>query len=84
MNAYRPTPTSHWVTILKILLLIIALYFTAVILSHVFAWFFSVAFVIIRIAVYFVTSILVLHFFIKLIFGYDLLGFIFSSIRRPW
>lgn len=83
MNAYRPTPSSHWVTVLKILLLILALYLSAVILSHIFSWFFSVAFVIIRIAVYFVTSILVLHFFLKLIFGYDLLGFIFSSLRKP-
>ncbi|MEL1135286.1 hypothetical protein AAC978_08870 [Desulfitobacterium sp. THU1] len=79
MNAYRPAPYSNWIIVLKIILLIIALYFSAIILSQVFAWFFSIAFVVIRIAVYFVTSILVLHFFLKLLFGYDLLRFILGS-----
>ncbi|AGA69529.1 hypothetical protein Desdi_2086 [Desulfitobacterium dichloroeliminans LMG P-21439] len=79
MNAYRPAPYSNWITVLKIILLIIALYFSAIILSQVFTWFFSIAFVVIRIAVYFVTSILVLHFFLKLLFGYDLLRFILGS-----
>lgn len=79
MNAYRPAPSSNWITVLKIVLLIIALYFSAIILSHVFTWFFSIAFVVIRVAVYFVTSILVLHFFLKLLFGYDLLRFILGN-----
>lgn len=79
MNAYRPAPSSNWLIVLKIILLIIALYFSATILSHVFGWFFSIAFVIIRVAVYFVTSILVLHLFLKLLFGYNLLKFIFGT-----
>ena len=79
MNAYRPTPSFNWIILLKIILLVIALYLTAMLLSPLFAWFFSIAFVIIRIAVYFVTSILVLHLFLKLLFGYDLLRFILGS-----
>lgn len=79
MNAYRPAPSSNWVIVLKIVLLILALYLTAVILSPLFSWFFSIAFVIIRIAVYFVTSILILHIFLKILFGYDLLKYILGS-----
>ena len=82
LNTYRPAPSSNWLTAVKIILLIIALYLSAVILGRVFTWIFAIAFILIKIAVIFVTSILVLHFFIKLLFGYDLLRLIFGTRFR--
>jgi len=60
---------------LKLLILILALYFTALILGKVFAWVFAVAFFLIRIVVFVVVSFLVLHFFLKLLFRIDLFKF---------
>ncbi len=82
MNTYRPAPSSNWLTVLKIILLILALYLSAIILGRVFTWIFAIAFILIKFAVIFATSVLVLHFFIKLLFGYDLLGLIFGSRFR--
>lgn len=82
MNTYRPAPSSNWLTAVKVILLILALYLSAIILGRVFTWIFAIAFVLIKIAVIFVTSILVLHFFLKLLFGYDLLKLIFGSRFR--
>ena len=65
MNTYRPAPSSNWLTVFKIILLILALYLSAIILGRVFTWIFAIAFVLIKIAVIFTTSVLVLHFFIK-------------------
>jgi len=79
MSAYRPTPSTNWLLVFKILLLILALYLSALILAPIFSWFFSIAFAVLRIAVYFVTTILVLHIFLKLLFGYDLLKFIIGN-----
>ena len=86
MNTYRPSQTSSiWLVALKILLLILCLYISAVILGKIFTLLFAVTFFIIRLAIIVVAAFLVLHFFLKLLFQIDLLQIIFGrrfSLRR--
>jgi hypothetical protein len=84
LNTYRPAPSSNWLTVLKVILLIIALYLSALILGRLFTWIFAIAFALIKVIVFFVVSILVLHFFVKLLFGYDLLKLILGSRFRRY
>jgi hypothetical protein len=79
LNTYRPARSSSWLIALKVILLILALYLSAIILGRVFTWIFAVAFALIKVAVIFVTSILVLHFFLKLLFRFDLLKLILGG-----
>ena len=80
MNTYRPTQSSnHWMVALKLLILILGLYFSALILGQVFTWVFAVAFFLIRFIVFVIVSFIVLHFFLKLLFKIDLLKFVLGE-----
>ncbi|EGW38100.1 hypothetical protein [Desulfosporosinus sp. OT] len=73
MNTYRPTQSSnYWMVALKLLILILGLYFSALILGKVFTWVFAVAFFLIRFIVFVGVSFVVVHFFLKLLFKIDL------------
>ncbi|HVJ50347.1 hypothetical protein [Desulfitobacterium sp.] len=83
MNSYRPTPSSSlWVTACKIVILLVALYFSSIVLGHVFSWVLTIAFVLIRVAVFIVVGFFLLHFFLKLLFRFDLWNFVLSSRFR--
>lgn len=80
MNSYRPVPSSnYWMIALKLLILILGLYLSAVIIGKVFTWVFAIAFFVIRIIVFIVAAFLVLHFFLKLLFKIDLFQMIFGQ-----
>jgi len=73
LNTYRPTQSSnYWMVALKLLILILGLYFSALILGKIFAWVFAVAFFLIHFIVVIGVSFVVLHFFLKLLFKIDL------------
>lgn len=82
LNTYRPAPSSSWFTVVKVILLILSLYLSAIILGRVFTWIFAIAFALIKVVVFLVASLLVVHFFVKLLFGYDLLKLILGSRFR--
>ncbi|XWX61843.1 hypothetical protein AusDCA_1954 [Desulfitobacterium sp. AusDCA] len=80
MNSYRPAPSSNiWLTTLKIVILILALYFSAIILGRIFTWIFAITFFLIKIAVFIIVGFFLLHLFLKLLFRFDLWKFIFGS-----
>jgi len=77
MNTYRPTQSSnYWMVALKLLILILGLYISALILGKVFTWVFAIAFFLIRFIVLLAVSFTVLHFFLKLLFRIDLFKFV--------
>lgn len=83
MNSYRPDRASNsWIFFLKIIILILGLYVTTIVLSKVFTWVLGIVFAIVKVLIFLVTAILVLHFFLKLLFGFDLLRFIFAGRFR--
>ena len=83
MNTYRPTQSSnYWMIALKLLILILGLYFSALILGKVFTWVFAVAFFLIRFFVFVGVSFIVLHFFLKLLFKIDLFKMVLGFTRR--
>ncbi len=80
MNTYRPAPPSnYWLVALKILALILGLYFSALILGKVFSLVFTVIFYIFKFAIILGAAFLVLHFFLKVLFRIDLLRLLFGS-----
>lgn len=80
MNTYRPAQSSnYWMIALKLLMLILCLYLSALILSKVFAWVFAIAFFVIRFIVFVGVSFIVLHFFLKLLFKINLFEFVFGK-----
>lgn len=73
MNTYRPTQFSnYWMVALKLLLLILGLYISAIVLGKVFMWVFAITFFLIRFLVLLAVSFIVLHVFLKLLFKIDL------------
>ncbi|KGP75853.1 membrane protein [Desulfosporosinus sp. Tol-M] len=81
MNTYRPTQSSnYWMIALKLLILILGLYISALVLNIVFTWVFAITFFLIRFVVILVVSFMVLHFFLKLLFKIDLLHFVTSKL----
>ena len=83
MNTYRPAPSSnYWVTAVKILILILALYLSALILGRIFSWIFAIAFVLIKIVVFAITGFLILHFLLKVLFRFDLIRLVFGPRYR--
>ncbi|TGE32360.1 hypothetical protein [Desulfosporosinus sp. Sb-LF] len=73
MNTYRPTQSSsYWMVALKLLILVLGLYLSALVLGKVFTWVFAIAFFLIRFIVFVGVSFIVLHFFLKLLFKIDL------------
>ncbi len=82
MNTYRPTQSSnYWMVALKLLLLILGLYGSALVLGKVFAWVFAITFFLIRLIVLLAASFIVLHFFLKVLFKMDLFQFVMSKLR---
>jgi hypothetical protein len=84
-NTYRPAQSSsYWMVALKLLILILGLYLSALILGKVFTWVFAVAFFLIRFTVFIGVSFIVLHFFLKLLFQIDLFKIVFGKrfVRR--
>lgn len=80
MNTYRPAPPSnYWLVALKILALILGLYFSALILGKVFALVFSVIFYIFKFVVILGAAFVVLHFFLKVLFRIDLFRLLLGS-----
>ena len=80
MNTYRPTQSSNfWMVALKLLILILGLYISAIVLGKVFTWVFAVTFFLIRFLVLIAVSFIVLHFFLKLLFKFDLFQFMMGK-----
>lgn len=83
MNSYRPArSTNPWLTAAKILILILGIYVSALILSKLFTWIFVILFALIKAVAFIVAGILILHFFLKLLFGYDFLQVILGPRFR--
>ena len=84
LNTYRPTQSNFWMTALKLFMLVLGLYLSALVLGKVFTWVFAIAFFLIRFIVFVAVSFIVLHFFLKLLFKIDLIEFVFGkrSLRR--
>lgn len=82
MNTYRPTQSSsNWMVALKLLILILGLYISAIVLGKVFTWVFAITFFLIRLIVPLAVSFIVLHFFLKVLFKIDLFQFVMSRLR---
>ncbi len=80
MNTYRPSQSSnYWTVAIKLLILVLGLFLSAVILGKVFTWLFAIAFFLIRIMVIITTSFIVLHLFLKLLFKMDLFRAVFGT-----
>ncbi len=80
MNTYRPAPPSnYWLIALKILALVLGLYFSALILGKIFALVFTIIFYIFKFAIILGAAFLVLHFFLKVLFRIDLFRLLFGS-----
>jgi hypothetical protein len=85
LNTYRPSqPSNYWMVIIKLLILILGLYLSAIVLGKVFTWVFAVAFFLIRFVVIIAASFLVFHWLLKLLFKIDLFGLVFGKrfLRR--
>ena len=83
MNTYRPSQSSnYWMVALKLLILILGLYISAVVLGKVFTWVFAIAFFLIRYIVLIGVSLVVLHFFLKLLFKLDLFRFVIAKLSK--
>ncbi len=80
MNTYRPTRTSGtWMVALKLLILILGLYLSALVLGKVFVWVFAITFFLIRFIVLLTVSFVVLHLILKLLFRFDLFQFVIGK-----
>lgn len=80
MNTYRPSqPSNYWMVAIKLLILILGLYLSAVVLGKVFTWLFAIAFFLIRFIVIIAASFFVLHVFLKLLFKIDLFQAVFGK-----
>ncbi len=81
MNTFRSSQFSHyWIIALKLLILVLGLYISSLVLGKVFTWVFAVVFFLIRIIVLLVVSFIVLHFFLKLLFKFDLYKFVMDKL----
>ncbi len=80
MNTYRPTRSpNYWMLTLKLFMLVLGLYLSALVLSKVFIWVFAIAFFLIKLIVFVAVSFIVLYFFLKLLFNIDLIYFVFGK-----
>ncbi len=80
MNTYRPSQSSnYWMIALKLLILILGLYISAIILGKVFTWVFAVTFFLIRFIVLVAVSFIVLHLFLKFLFKIDLFEYVLGK-----
>jgi len=83
MNSYRPNRASNnWILALKIVILILGIYITVSVFSTVFSWILVAVFAVVKVVVFLATALLVLHFFLKLLFGFDLLRYILGNRFR--
>ncbi|WP_206812433.1 hypothetical protein [Paradesulfitobacterium ferrireducens] len=85
MNAYRPSSSSnYWLVAVKFILLLLGLYLSALILGRIFTWLFFVLFAVIKAVAFVVMAFLVLHFFLKILFKFDLYRFVVGSRFHRW
>lgn len=83
MNAYHSNePSNYWLTALKIIVLLVALYLSIFVLGKVFVWMLAVVFTIVKVVAFIAMVLLVMHFLLKLLFQFDLYRFVFSSRFR--
>jgi len=83
MNSYRPDRASNsWMFVLKIIVLILGIYISIVVLSKIFTWVLAVVFAIVKVLLFLLTAIVVLHFFLKVLFGFDLFRYILGNRFR--
>ena len=83
MKTYRSTQSSnYWMVALKLLILILGLYISALVLGNVFKWVFAITFFLIRYFVLIAVSFIVLHLFLKLLFKIDLFQFVKDKLLR--
>ena len=83
MKTYRLTQSSnYWKVALKLLILILCLYISALVLGKVFTWVFAITFFLIRFIVLLFVSFIVLHFFLKLLFRINLFQFMIGKLTR--
>jgi len=81
MNTYRPASSPNiWITVLKVLILILALYLSVLILGKVFAVVLTVLFAIFKAGLYVVALFAILHFLLKVLFQYDL----YATVIGRW
>ncbi|KLU67903.1 hypothetical protein DEAC_c03100 [Desulfosporosinus acididurans] len=79
MNTYHPSQSSNiWMIAIKLLILILGLYVSAVVLGKVFTWLFAITFFLIHLIVIVAASFLVLHLLLKLLFKVDLIKQVFG------
>jgi len=80
LNIDRPTQSSnYWMIALKLFMLVLGLYLSALVLGKVFTWVFAIAFFLVRFIVFVAVSFIVLHFFLKLLFKIDLIESVFGK-----
>ena len=80
MSTYRSTKPSNYLMIaLKLLILIVGLYISALVLGKVFTWVFAVTFFLIRFIVIVAVSLIVLLFFLKILFKFDLFQYVLGN-----
>ena len=83
MKTYRSTQSSnYWMVALKLLILILGLYISALVLGKVFTWVFAITFFLIRFIVLLAVTFIVLHFFLKLLFKINLFQFVMDKLQR--
>lgn len=82
MNTYRPTPPSNYLlTALKVLVLILGLYLSMLVLGKVFTWILAMVFLVVKVVGYVIVVFLLLYVFLKVLFGFDLIRFVFRPRR---
>lgn len=83
MNTYRPMTSSNYLLIaLKILVLILGLYISIFVLARLFAWILGFVYILAKVAIFIIVTFLALHFFLKLLFRFDLIRFVVLHFRN--
>jgi hypothetical protein len=81
MSTKSKLSNSFWSTLVKILIFFIALYVAYFVLKPLLNVLLGVGFWVIKIIVFLTVTVLVVHFFLKIIFEIDLLRLVFG---RNW
>ena len=82
MNTRRAGIRNLWLTLAKIFIFLIALYFAYLILRPLLSILLGVGFLVIKVIVFLTVTLLVIHLFLHLIFGISMLTIVFRRSRR--
>jgi len=83
VQTYRPAPpSSYWVLALKLLILVLGIYLSVMVLGRVFTWLLGFLFAIAKIVVFVALAFGTLHVLLRLLFRFDLYGFVFGNRFR--